>query len=110
MKRYFTGLLAILIAIALTSFGNNKPQKPSSLFSYRFIGVIYDDASYDNPNNWVLDLGGLFCGAPGPKLCTIDAQPDLWNIFIPDFSGLDWWDHVRSTVNTSVVCNRKYKF
>jgi hypothetical protein len=110
MKNYLFGSISLVLAFTASSFINFKAKKKTTIQStFTYIGTIYDDSHYDDPYNWRLDIGGLFCDGGGDRLCSIDASVSLYNPFIPDFSELGWWDHVRTTSNSAIVSNRCYK-
>jgi hypothetical protein len=85
MKKILYGIIAIIIAIAMTSFTVfERTKKQASLstvfFEYTAPGDSYSEADVVNPDNWieVADLGT--CNGINAKACRIEVDESVTEV------------------------------
>jgi hypothetical protein len=75
MKKYFSGLLALIIAIGATAFTNaNKNVLPEGTKLFRYVPPAlspFSEANVENRANWVLVTGSAICEGVNQKACEL---------------------------------------
>jgi hypothetical protein len=75
MKKYFSGLLALIIAIGATAFTNaNKNVLPEGTKLFRYVPPAvspFSEANVENRANWVLATGSSVCDDVDERACEL---------------------------------------
>ncbi|GAO44117.1 hypothetical protein [Flavihumibacter petaseus] len=103
MKKYITGIAAVVMAASLSAFTYAPAKNGRSTNTYHYVGNLYTDAEYNNEQNW--EKGGTNCGAVGTKMCTIVAPDDGSDN--PDFSALPGGGNVRT--DNTIIFSKVFK-
>jgi hypothetical protein len=70
MKRYITGIIAVVIAIGMAAF-TVPAKKPLSTFTFRYTPASYSQLQVQDNSNWV--SGASLCGGPANKACQMEV-------------------------------------
>jgi hypothetical protein len=71
MKRYITGIIAVVIAIGMAAF-TAPAKKPLSTFTFRFTPTNYTQSLVENNDNWV--SGASLCTGAANKACQMQVD------------------------------------
>jgi hypothetical protein len=75
MKKYFSGLLALIIAIGATAFTNaNKNVLPEGTKLFRYVPPAlspFSEANVENRANWVMTTSSSVCDDRDEKACEL---------------------------------------
>ena len=75
MKKYFSGLLALIIAIAATAFTNaNKNELPEDTKLFRYVPPAsspFSKLNVENRANWVMTTSSSVCDDVNQKACEL---------------------------------------
>ncbi len=103
MKKYLSGIVALLLAVSATAFVNLPVTNTNASSStYFYAGGVYDDAHYDVASYWNKTV--LTCSS-GPKMCSVVAPDGSGGH--PDFSGLPPGGHVRT--DNTIIGTKTFK-
>jgi hypothetical protein len=71
MKRYLTGIIAVVIAIGMAAF-TAPAKKPLSTSTFRYTLGTYTQPQVQDNNNWV--SGASLCGGTANKACQMEVD------------------------------------
>jgi hypothetical protein len=70
MKRYLTGIIAIVIATGMAAF-TAPAKKPLSTFTFRYTPSTYSQLQVQDNSNWV--SGASLCAGSANKACQMEV-------------------------------------
>lgn len=70
MKRYLTGIIAVVIAIGMAAF-TAPAKKPLSTFTFRYTPATYTQLQVQDNSNWV--SGASLCAGTANKACEMEV-------------------------------------
>ncbi len=70
MKRYVSGIAAIIIAVSMVAF-TAPEKKPLATFTFRYTPATYTQPQVQDNSNWV--SGASLCAGPANKACQMEV-------------------------------------
>jgi hypothetical protein len=78
MKRYITGIIAMVIAISAVAFTKENKKYDTQFFTYT--GTDYKEASVQTPGNWThVSSHDPLCNGTNVRACEIEVDPMFVN-------------------------------